>query len=203
MQALSTFLAALFTIAVFSFVYGDNPVFRFAEHLFLGLAAAHLTVQGYFNIVDRAWKPLVNKGDLLSLVVIILGLLLMTRYFKQWSWLSRIPMGFMMGVAAALSARRSLDSEFFRQLVATAKMSWNNFNNAFYIAAVLLSMSYFLYCYKSDSKLGNALKLSSRLGQYVMMIAFGASLGSTIMARLSLVIGRLAFLMRDWMHVLK
>jgi hypothetical protein len=38
----------------------------------------------------------------------------------------------------------------------------------------------------------------SRVGIYTLMIAFGASFGYTIMARVSLLIGRMQFLMFDW-----
>ena len=38
----------------------------------------------------------------------------------------------------------------------------------------------------------------SRVGIYTLMIAFGASFGYTIMARVSLLIGRIQFLMFDW-----
>jgi hypothetical protein len=34
------------------------------------------------------------------------------------------------------------------------------------------------------------------------MIAFGASFGYTVMARVSLLIARVQFLLRDWLHIL-
>ena len=203
MQSVSTWIAAFFTLAVFSFIYGDNPVFRFSEHLFLGIAAANLTVQGYYNVVQRAWNPLWQKGDVLSLVVIIFGVLLLCRWFKRVAWVSRIPMGFMTGVAAALSVRRSIDSEFFRQMTATARMTLLNLNDAIYVLGVVFSLAYFLYCYNTETKFGKSIRTAGLVGQYVMMIAFGASLGSTIMARLSLVIGRLNFLLQNWLGILQ
>ena len=37
----------------------------------------------------------------------------------------------------------------------------------------------------------------------MLMIGFGASFGYTVMARLSLLIGRALFLLQDWLEVLK
>jgi len=40
------------------------------------------------------------------------------------------------------------------------------------------------------------------VGIWFLMISFGASFGYTIMARLSLLIGRIRFLLDDWLHVM-
>ena len=39
----------------------------------------------------------------------------------------------------------------------------------------------------------------SRVGIWFLMISFGASFGFTVMARLSLLIGQLTFLLEDWL----
>jgi hypothetical protein len=41
------------------------------------------------------------------------------------------------------------------------------------------------------------------IGIWFMMIGFGASFGYTVMARISLLIGRIQFLMTDWLGFLK
>jgi hypothetical protein len=42
----------------------------------------------------------------------------------------------------------------------------------------------------------------ARVGIVFLMIGFGASFGYTVMARVSLLIGRLTFLMRDWLGII-
>ena len=103
MNPVAIWIAAFFTIAVYSFLFGDNPVYRFTEHLFIGLTAANLTVQGFHNVKTQAWQPLITKGELMWLGVIIGGLMLLCRWFKQVEWVSRIPLQFMTGTAMALS----------------------------------------------------------------------------------------------------
>jgi len=51
-----------------------------------------------------------------------------------------------------------------------------------------------LYFYFSREHKG-ALKVGSRIGIVFLMIGFGASFGYTVMARISLLIGRLTFLL--------
>jgi len=201
MDTLRIWLGAVFTIAVFSFLYGDNPAYRFSEHLFLGLAAAHLTVQGYQSIVSRAWLPFVQKGEWPWLIAIIGGLLLWCRWFKPVAWVSRLPLGFMMGIAAALSVRRAIDAEFYRQLLGTVDIKWSTPNNILYIVIVFCTIAYFLYVFNERTVTGAVVKKVGIVGQYAMMIAFGASLGAQIMGRLSLVIERLEFLVKTWLHL--
>lgn len=202
MKVLGTWIAAFFVISVYSFLYGDNPLFTFAEHVFVGLATAHAAVMGYFSIIERAWTPLM-KGQILWLGAIIGGVMLWCRLFKSTTWISRIPLGFLMGVTAALSVTRSVDAEFWKQVTATMSLKWTRPNDAIYILCVLFTLSYFLFCYREDSPQGIAIKKARVVGQYIMMIAFGASLGSTVMGRLSLVIGQIQFLLGDWLKVLK
>lgn len=203
MKLLGIWIAAFFTISAYSFLYdGNNPLFRFSEHVFIGVASAQAAVMAWNSIISRAWIPIM-KGQTIMIWAIIGGLMLCMRFFKQTQWVSRIPLGFLMGVTAALSVTRSVDAEFWKQVTATMTLNWAKPNDALYILMVLFTLSYFLFCYREQSPLGAGIKKSRLIGQYVMMVAFGATLGSTVMARLSLVIGQLQFLMRDWLHILK
>jgi hypothetical protein len=196
-------LAAFFTLAVYSFLYGDNPIFKFSEHLFVGLAAAHSAVMGWESMYQRAWLPLYTKGEWWWAGAIIGGIMLLTRWFKPIQWISRIPLGFMMGVAAGLSLRGAIGAQFWTQIRNTVTMKIDTPNNALYVLIVISTLAYFLFAYNEKMGAGRAIKGVGMFGQYMMMIAFGASLGSTIMARLSLVIARLDFLFKTWLGVLK
>lgn len=203
MAALKVWIAALGTIGCLSFVYGDNVVYQFCEHALLGFTAAHLIVQGYFNIVNGAWNPLVIKGQLIWLVPIVGGLLLYCRFIRPVRWLSRLPLAFMVGGAAGLSVQRSIDSEFMKQLAATCGMNWKTANGSFYILAVVLTLAYFVVGLKEKSPLGRAFAKVGTLGQYVMMLAFGAGLGVTVSSRISTFIGRMQFLLGTWLGLIK
>ncbi len=196
-------VAAFFTLAIYSFLYGDNPIYKFSEHLFVGLGAAHAAVMGWEAVIRQAWTPLTTKGELWLLGSIIGGLMLLTRWFRPIAWLSRIPLGFMAGVAGGLSARSAVDTQFWRQIASTVSMKLTEVNNIIYVLIVVTTLTYFLFAFNDRSGFGRGIKGIGLIGQYMMMIAFGASLGSTIMARLSLVIARLDFLFRNWLGVLK
>jgi hypothetical protein len=203
MKVLGVWIAAFFTIAAYSFLFdGNNPLFQFAEHVFIGVASAQATVMAYDSLIARAWKPIAN-GQWMMLWAVIGGFMLWFRFVRQTQWISRIPLGFLMGVTAALSVTRSVNAEFWRQVAATASLNWSKPNDAIYIVLVLSTLSYFLFCYREQSAQGRFISRTRLIGQYVMMISFGATLGNTVMARLSLVIGRIQFLLGDWLHIMK
>ena len=70
-----TIIALLLTLAVFSGFVKSNPVYRFAESLFIGVSAGYFAVIWYFSIIRPAYKSALN-GDLLILIPLIAGLLL-------------------------------------------------------------------------------------------------------------------------------
>ena len=46
METLGIWLMGLSTLALFSFLYKDNPFYRIAEHIFAGLSAGY-----YFGLI--------------------------------------------------------------------------------------------------------------------------------------------------------
>ncbi len=64
---------------------------------------------------------------------------------------------------------------------------------------VIATISYFFF----SAKQKGILKPISRVGIIFVMVGFGASFGYTVMARISLFIGRLQFLLRDWLGIIQ
>ena len=40
-------VGALMTLGIFSFLLGDNPYYKFTEHVFVGVSAAYWMVEGF------------------------------------------------------------------------------------------------------------------------------------------------------------
>lgn len=194
---IGVWLAALATIFVYSYLLGDNPLFKFAEHFYIGIAAAHAVVLGKQNIQEMAWKPLMN-GKWIMIIPLLMGLMLYTRFFKDWSSLSRIPIAFLVGLAAALSIRGALDASLIKQVAATM-VPVTDFNSFLFPIMVATTITYFFFTAGAKAK---PIQFSAEIGRWVMMIAFGSAFGNTVMARMSLVIGRLQFLFGRWIQII-
>lgn len=50
-ETIGLWLAALLTLAIFSFLYRDNPFYKTAEHIFVGISAAYWMTVGFWSTV--------------------------------------------------------------------------------------------------------------------------------------------------------
>jgi hypothetical protein len=222
-----TWIGALLTLAIFSFLYKDNPVYKLAEHVFIGISAGYFVALEYWNVfVPNLWNPLMESfriaslSGLLLLVPFALGLLLFTRFFPKIAWLSRWSMAAMIGSYAGLAIIGALQGDLVAQiranmipfispgsitgLSAAAGASALFFaglevlRNPLIVIGLLVTLVYFFFSREHKGGLGAA----SRLGVWFLMISFGASFGYTVMSRVSLLIGRLYFLFSDWLGII-
>ena len=55
---LSIWIQVGLTLIIFSFLYRDNPLYKFAEHLFVGLGTGYYIVQQYHGtFLPNLWRP--------------------------------------------------------------------------------------------------------------------------------------------------
>jgi len=197
-ESLGVWFAALITLSLYSFVYGDNPAYRTAEHIYVGLAGGYgMVMQIYNYILPKLKGDMIGAGKWWLVFPFIIGLTMYARYFKNIAWLARICIGFEVGVGAGIVLSRDFKAFYLTQLTATF-VPLNNINNILFVAAVVCTLCYFFFTVKHTGPVGGA----ARLGRWVMMVAFGAAFGNTVMARVSLFLGRVQFLLQDWLKVI-
>jgi hypothetical protein len=167
--------------------------------MFLGVAAGHAFVVNVGIIQNSGWQPIV-QGDLMSLIPFTLGVLVLSRLFPKMSRLSRTSMAVIGATGAALGLRGALQAEIVEQVAATL-VPLNSFNNLVMFVGVFSALTYFLFSRKMTKVFleNNVLKYVPEVGKIVMMVALGASFGNAVMGRLSLLIGRISFLLNDWL----
>ncbi len=195
---LTTWLSAFFTIAIYTLVlYKDNKVFRFAETVMVGITAANGIVLTFHNYIKPAVAvDIVQNHKYLQLIPIVLGLLMYTRFIKPIAWVSRIPMGFWIGVGAGYIFTRT-PAVFISQISATF-MSLNTVNNIIFVVGAVCTVVYFYFTVPTSSV---PMKGATTLGKWFLLISFGAAFGSTVMSRISVLLGRLQFLIQDILKI--
>ncbi len=68
MEIFGIWIAAFLTLALFSFLYKDNPVYKLAEHIFVGISAGYWLARSYRDVVlPNFWNPLLD-GELLRII---------------------------------------------------------------------------------------------------------------------------------------
>jgi hypothetical protein len=205
---LGNWVAALITLMLFSILYKENPLYRIAEHLYVGTSAAHGIVTTWNNTVKPALTSMPSKGTWWEIIPMVVGLMIYFNMYRPYAWVARIPMGFWIGYNAALvlSARQVIP--FFNQmtsaikpLVVMTKGVFNltqSINNILFVSIVLGVLIYFFFTVEHKG----IFKYAANYGRLAIMIGFGASFGNTVMARISLLIGRLTFLFSNWLGLI-
>jgi hypothetical protein len=199
---LQTWIAAFLTLCVFSFLYKENPFYRFAEHLFVGASAGYLlAVQWQSVLLPNVWTPLTHDHDWLVLIPLALGLMMLARAWGKGAGIARWSIAFYVGIYSGVAIPGYMQAQIFAQLADAAKPfapGWGAVNSVLVLVGLLSVLSYFFFSAPHRGVHG----ANAKVGVYFLMVAFGASFGYTVMARVSLLIARVQFLLRDWLHVL-
>jgi LPXTG-motif cell wall-anchored protein len=72
-------------------------------------------------------------------------------------------------------------------------------NNWLLVIGLLTTLTFFFFSKEHKGALGG----TAKVGINFLMVSFGASYGYTVMARISLLIGRVMFLLRDWLGIMQ
>jgi hypothetical protein len=240
---LGTWVAALLTLSIFSFLYKDNAVYKMAEHVFIGISAGYFVALEFWNVfIPNLWNPLMqgfhrvamqpvfSVGGLsvslpyfpgmILLVPFALGILLFTRFHPKFAWLSRWSIAAMIGAYAGLAIIGALQGDLVAQIRANMISVYTPesvtvlraatgagelflgilevLRNPLIIVGLICTLFYFFFSREHRGSLG----LASKIGIWFLMISFGASFGYTVMSRVSLLIGRLHFLLSDWLGII-
>jgi len=190
---IGVWVGALSALAIYSVLYKENPVYRLVENIFVGASAGIAVVVGVQTFQNTAWAPMA-KGNTLLIVPIILGVLLYTRYLPNVSYLNRIPLSFLLGTAAGVAMRGSIESQIVGQLSATM-IKLNSFDAWVIFLGTMTSLAYFFLTYRVTGRAA----IITTWGRYFMMAAFGAAFGNTVMGRVSAAIGRFQFIFLKWL----
>lgn len=201
-----TWFGAFLTFCIFSFLYKDNPFYKFAEHLFVGVSVGYSISISYHNVLyPDLIVPLFKQGQLLNLVPLLFGLCYFARFLPKVSWLVRLPMGLVLGFGAGAAIPAVIQASIIKQ-VQGAILTPDNFQRwdraiwaLISLIGVVATVTYFFF----SKERGKLTKRLADLGIIFLMVGFGASFGYTVMARISLLIGRFQFLLRDWLGIIK
>ncbi len=197
-ELMSNLVGAFFTLCIFSFLYKDNPFYQMSEQLLVGISLGYGLVFTYERIfVPFLWQPIVLKHNFILIIPAILGTLYLFRFSRKLGWLSRYPIAFSMmsiGMGVPLGIHASILVQMRQGMVPIETV------NLFLIFIGTIAVLLYFFFSKAHS---GAYGKFVNVGKWYMMIGFGASFGMTVMARISLLIGRIQFLVNDVMGLLK
>ncbi len=214
-MSIGTVIAAILTFMVWSYLLGDNPAFRIAEHLFVGVAVGYAVVVAWFSVVQPAlFGAVAPQSPALAAVPLILSLLLMTKVRPAWSGVGNIAVAFLVGVGAALAVGGALFGTLGPQVAATASLSLDPadygdtqpalaspflWQNLAVLVGTIGTFFYFTFNTQPQGPLGGFRETFTRfwsgIGRWVIMMMLGALFANTVTSRIALLIGRVQWLL--------
>jgi hypothetical protein len=102
-EGIGVLIAAWLTLFIYSFLYGDNPVYKFAEHLYVGIAAGYGAAVVFWEMWLPNWfEPLFTPAEGASpdywlVIPGLLGILFFCRFVPNAGFMIRWPLAFLVG----------------------------------------------------------------------------------------------------------
>lgn len=201
-------IAAVLTLSVFSFLYEDNPLFCLAEHLLVGLSTGYLICTYWHNVfVPELITPLMTGGLGIHAHLwgaAILCLFWAARYVDKLEDFHRLALAFWVSIDMGMTIPTFMESQVLSQVAGTMSVSFQGtliqqLGSLLLSLGTVAALSYFIFSKAHEGILGK----SAQGGVFILMVGFGVTFSYTIMSRVYVLIGRIHFLLRDWLGIVQ
>lgn len=202
----------LLTLFIFSYLLGDNVLFRIASHIFIGVSTGYFAVIIILNVVwPRIILPVteltpVSIQSLLGLVPLILSLILLTKLTPIWRGYGSPVMAFLVGTGVAIAIGGAVMGTLLPQISGTINLfeiQLTGLEQGSYwvvvaesvliLLATLSTLIYFQFSSKNQpGNLSGRITLQKRianLGEIFIAITFGTIFAKILIAALTAFVG--------------
>lgn len=206
LEQIGVILGAILTLFILSYLIGDNVLYRFTTHVLIGVGAAYITVTA---IADVLWPRLVlpilaqSAAQPIDVVVagvgLILSVMLLFKALPRWAWVGNIPIGYLVGVGAAVALGGAVFGTLGAQTAATALPPGGAFSgpssnvvinfglNAVIVVGTVTTLLSFSFFRAARRGVLNGL---SSIGRIFLAIALGATFALVYIASVTVLIDR-------------
>jgi len=203
-------ISFLFTLMVLSYLVGDNPLFRLAIHIFIGVSAGYAAAVAWHQVLSpKLIQPLLFGGlleSILAIVPLLLGALLLMKLSPRTARLGNPAMAFMVGAGAAVAVGGAVLGTLFPQILASINLfdlktggsiTERLFEGSIILIGTLTTLAYFHFgaqATPSGPQRGRLVEALGRIGQVFIAITFGVLFAGAYAAAMTALIERLNFL---------
>ncbi|MBI3242213.1 MAG: hypothetical protein HYZ49_07970 [Chloroflexi bacterium] len=219
-QLVGNAVAFLLTLLVFSYILGDNPLYRIALHVFVGVAAGYVSVVVFQSVIAprlfSGWLPAIQTAaanqtgpndplPLIRLIVLsLLSFLLLFKLNPRSAPVGNFVIAFVVGVGAAVAVGGAVTGTLFPQVTA----AWVNpfasgdpadaINLPLIVLCTVLALMYFFYGGRSlpGGKVERPawVRVLALGGQGVITVTLAALYVGALAASMALFVERIGFL---------
>lgn len=200
---MTTGLSFILTLLIFSYLLGDNLLYRLSVAVFVGLTAAFTVIVTFQSVI---FPLLQGTGNELFVNVVILtvagvlALLLVLRPIHRLRALTNLAVGFLVAVGSAVAVVGAITGTLIPLVQRTVAVDFSAepatvLNSLLLVLGVMTSLLYFqvIARRRRDGTVtrGRIVELLSHIGQGFIVVTLGAMYAAAILTSLSILTGQL------------
>jgi len=200
-------VGAVLTLMIFSYLLGDNPLYRLALHLFVGaLVGYSFGIVLRDVLIGKVWNQLLDN-PLAVVIPLVLGILLLFKGFPRQAYVGNFSVAYLVGVGAAVALGGALLGTLIPQVGATgralsspslASFRLGLLDGLLVVVGTICTLMAFTFTARKQRGLRGAwagiVKLTGGVGRIFLIFAFGIAFAGALTASLSIFIGRIQYL---------
>jgi hypothetical protein len=206
-----TIVSFLLTLMVFSYLLGDNPVFRFVSALFIGATTGYFAVVLFYQVIMTRLVAPILQGSVITLIPLLLSGLLLLKLSPKLSRFGNVSMAYLVGIGAAVAIGGAVLGTLVGQVkgILSPFMALDqNTNSAsltlileisFLLLGTIATFVYFNFGAKNTSKQGPKrgwiTSLFAWIGQFFIAITLGAVFAGVLTTAITALIERSDFIL--------
>jgi hypothetical protein len=205
-------LGAALTLLIFSYLLGDNPLYRLALHIFVGASVAYIFVIALQTVIRPALSPPDTTDSnirllwIISLIGALLGALLLARGVRRLSWLSNLPVVILLGVGVGVALGGAILGTLVPQVDAATNPAipeppvmaeiLKPIGQIVAVFGTVSGLLVFSFTLRRPSRrlMNRLLNRGARVGRWFVLVGFGAVYGGVLAASLAFFADRVQYL---------
>ena len=203
-------ISFLFTLMILSYLVGDNPLFRLAVHIFVGVTAGYIGLIVWQQVIINKLLAPIFAGNWavtsLLLFPLVMGLFLITKAFPKYQGLGTWVVAFLVGVGAAAAIAGAMTGTLLPQTWAAI----NLFDlgaippnlvferigeGVFILAGTVTTLAYFQFSVRQKTAISGKrnlfMRIISHTGEIFLAITFGALFAGVLASALAALVNRM------------
>lgn len=210
LDQVSLWAGFILTLMVFSYLLGDNFLYRLSVYVFVGLTAAFITIVTVESVLLPWFRLALESGDAsvqaLAFLPLILGVLLLFKASQRFGALGNLGLALIIGVGAAVAVVGAISGTLLPLAadvsgsVIISDDAATLFNGFLIVLGVICTLVYFQYAARripggEGTRRGLLTRAMSAVGQGFIVVTLGALYGGAILSGLTIFSERIAFLL--------
>lgn len=205
-ELISGAIGLILTLLIFSYLIGDNPLFRSAIYIFIGVSSGYAAVVvWHYVLMPKLFSPLALSTDPSQLVFLVipfvLSVSLLAKLSPRFSWIGSFAMALLVGVGAATALSGAVAGTLIPQSRAAmdafiTPSAFELIEGTVMLAGTVLTLIYFQFSAKRAAdgsvKRNVIIEVLAWGGRVFIAITFGVLFAGVYMAALTAMLERLS-----------